>query len=411
MSAYEEKGSTLDSVEVLCGLSDEQQREMIADHYAKISNHYDPVDENHFKDFLEMNRDSKPPNISPYKIVKVIKKMNSKSSTILGDMPMKVIKTFADELALPLCHIINCCMQSGVYPEIWKVETITPVPKVYPPQTLEQLRKISGLMSFSKIMDSILSEFILHDMAPLRDAAQYGNVKGVSVQHYLIKMLHQILLNIDKKSSSESFAVLLSMIDWSQAFDRLSHKNGVQSFIDNGFRPSLIPILISFFQGRTMKVKWNKGLSTSRPLPGGTPQGGTLGILEYTSQCNNNTNYLTEEENFKFIDDLSILEIINLLIAGLSSYNAKFQVPSDVATENEFIHNQNLKTQTYLQKLSNWTQDMDMKLNVKKTNYMIFNTSKDHQFNTRLYLGVIITDDLKWHRNTEKMLPKNGIYL
>ena len=82
-----------------------------------------------------------------------------------------------------------------------------------------------------------------------------------------------------------------------------------------------------------------------------------------------------------------------------------------MATENEFIHNQNLKTQTYLQKLSNWTQDMDMKLNVKKTNYMIFNTSKDHQFNTRLYLGVIITDDLKWHRNTEKMLPKNGIYL
>ena len=76
--------------------------------------------------------------------------------------------------------------------------------------------------------------------------------------------------------------------------------------------------------------------------------------------------------------------------------------------------------QTYLQKLSNWTQDMDMKLNVKKTNYMIFNISKDHQFNTRLYLesnlleqvhetrllGVIITDDLKWHRNTENLVKR-----
>ena len=36
-------------------------------------------------------------------------------------------------------------------------------------------------------------------------------------------------------NQSDSFAVLMSMIDWSQAFDRQSHKLGIQSFIDNGW--------------------------------------------------------------------------------------------------------------------------------------------------------------------------------
>lgn len=56
-------------------------------------------------------------------------------------------------------------------------------------------------MNFSKITDKILTEFIVEDMEPTCDKAQYGNVDGLSVQHYLIKMLHQILLNLDKDIS------------------------------------------------------------------------------------------------------------------------------------------------------------------------------------------------------------------
>ena len=33
-------------------------------------------------------------------------------------------------------------------------------------------------------------------------------------------------------------------------------------------------------QDRVMRVKWNKNITSSRDLPGGGPQGGTLGILE-----------------------------------------------------------------------------------------------------------------------------------
>ena len=377
-------------------------------------------DNQDISEYLKQHNNEKPPNIGPYRVFRTLRKMNRKAATIPGDLPMKIISTFADELTLPLCHLINSCIRVGQYPRIWKTEIVTPVPKVHPPEKLDHLRKISGLMNFSKITDSILSKYLVEDMDPTADKSQYGNVQGVSVQHYLVKMLHQILLNLETNNRSQSFAVIMSMIDWSKAFDHQSHILGVQSFINNGVRPSLIPILLNFFQERKMKVKWKKNLSTSRNLPGGGPRGGLLGIIEYKSQSNNNTDNINKNLKYKYIDDLSILEVINLILAGISSYDVKQQVPSDIKVGNKFIHSSDLKSQSYINEITNWTKEHQMKLNCQKSNYMIFNFSNEYQFNTRLYmnqnllsqvketclLGVIITDDLKWRKNTTSLVKR-----
>ena len=115
-------------------------------------------------------------------------------------------------------------------------------------------------------MEKTVSKFLVEDMKPKRDKAQYGNEKGQSVQHYLIRMLNEILSATDRNSQNEKFAVVLSLIDWSQAFDRQSHTLGIKAFIANGVRPSLIPYLISYFQDRRMIVKWNGVVSSARPL-------------------------------------------------------------------------------------------------------------------------------------------------
>ena len=69
-----------------------------------------------------------------------------------------------------------------------------------------------------------------------------------------------------------------------------------------------------------MTVKWNKMNSSTHQLNGGGPQGGLMGILEYLSQTDGNIDYVDLEKRFKYIDDVSILEIINLISAGLTSY-------------------------------------------------------------------------------------------
>ena len=321
-------------VEELEGLTNQEQADKIADHlmmfalYANISNMYQPIRSEDFPEYKAGTH--KPPRISVSKVVKVMKSMNKQAAAVPGDLPMRIIAEFCDELSRPLAHLINSCLSLGIYPNIWKLEYVTPVPKVLPPEKLKELRKISGLLNFSKITDKILAEFISGDMQHTRDKSQYGNQKNISIQHYLVNMFHKILTSLDETSQNKSIAVLMQMIDWSQAFDRMSHKIGIESFIKNGVRPSIIPVLISFFQDRQMVVKWKGLVSNKRPLPGGGPQGGTLGTEEYLSQNNDNVNFLDQNEKFKFIDDLSILEIINLLSIGLASYNCQNHVPSDM---------------------------------------------------------------------------------
>ena len=311
-------------------------------------------------------------------------------------------------------------MATGIYPNLWKIENVTPVPKVFPPEKLKDLRKISGLLNFSKITDKAIAELLADDMSKKRDKSQYGNQKNLSTQHYLVKMLNKILNCVDKNSKREAVCVILHMVDWSQAFDRQSHKLGVKSFIENGARPALIPILVNFFQGRKMRVKWKGYFSSFRNLNGGGPQGGTLGIEEYLSQSNGNTDFLTDEEKFKFIDDLSFLEIVNLVNIGISNYNFKAHVAADIGVENKYLPPENILSQKYLNNIEKWTEEMEMKLNVEKSKYMIINFTDNYQINTRLrleekllkqvnetrLLGVILRDDLSFKSNTNFITKK-----
>ena len=110
MTGKDSKTEEISTIEELKGVDNDQQMEQIADHYAKVSNLYKPVVYDDFKDYIESNKHLKPPNIGPYKIFKTIKKMNTKSATVPGDLPIKIISRFADELTLPLCHIMNSCL-------------------------------------------------------------------------------------------------------------------------------------------------------------------------------------------------------------------------------------------------------------------------------------------------------------
>ena len=252
------------------------------------------------------------------------------------------------------------------------------------------------------------------------DKAQFGNQKQISIQHYLIQLLHRILTAVDKNSGKEAFAVIANFIDWKDAFPRQCPELGIKSFMKNGVRPALIPLLINYFQNRQMRVKWHGVMSKPRRINGGGPQGATLGILEYLAQSNDSASCVPLENRFKFIDDLTCLEIINLLSIGIASANVKQQVPTDLPKHGQVIPAENLKSQDWLEQINDWTKSQKMLINEKKCNSMIFNFTHQHQFTTRMklndqnidiveskkLLGTEITNDLKWDLNTSKMVRK-----
>ena len=97
-------------------------------------------------------------------------------------------------------------------------------------------------------------------------------------------MIHRILETLDNNSKGDTFAVIVSLIDWNNAFLHQCPKLGIESFMQNEVRPALVPVLVNYFQDREMTVKWHGCHSVPRKINGGGPQGATLCLLENLSQ-------------------------------------------------------------------------------------------------------------------------------
>ena len=97
---------------------------------------------------------------------------------------------------------------------------------------------------------------------------------------------------------------------------------------------------------------------------------------------------MNEEDRFKFIDDLSVLEIVNW--------------------------NWNWKSQEWLDTINGWTVNQKMLVNEKKTKTIIFHYTKNYQFTTRLSINDkdidvidstrLIQNDLRWDLNTKEIV-------
>ena len=134
------------------------------------------------------------------------------------------------------------------------------------------------------------------------------------------------------------------------------------------------------FQNWKIIVKWHGSESSIRSLPGGGPAASTFGLLEYLGQSNNNADWVSPEDRFKFVDDLTCLEIINLLSIGLASHNPRLQVASDLPVHGQIIENTHLQSQKYLDEINRCTSNQKMLLNESKTKAMVVNFTKKYEY-------------------------------
>ena len=107
------------------------------------------------------------------------------------------------------------------------------------------------------------------------DSGQYG-IKGSKIVHYLIKFLHFIHASLDL---TQPHAVHAALIDLNKAFNRVSHMHVIQDLYDLHAPGWILAILFSYLSGRSMTMSYGKAISSSRLLPGSTPQGALLGGL------------------------------------------------------------------------------------------------------------------------------------
>ena len=358
-----------------------------------------------------------------------IKSAKKPNSCVPGDLPKQVVSNFAVELAHPVTLIFNSITKTAEYPKQWVVEYQTPIPKLYPPLCEDDLRNISGTPFFSKLYESCLSDWLLPIVRPYLDPANCGGLKGTSISHYLIRLLHFIHSTIDKP---QPHAVVLALIDLSKAFNRVDHLLVIQDLHDMHVPAWLLRILISYLTGRSMYMKYNGATSSQRSLPGSSPQGVFLGCFFFMIKFNGALLRPTVPRPFprpfprpvpvmsssatdctvKYIDDASKACSIQL---------KKNLIPDPSSCTGYILDPQDNQLQDSLNELKDFTNQNLMVINEKKSQIMSFNFSKTLTFppeftigdspilevvtHTKL-LGIVISADLRWNLHVEYMCKK-----
>ena len=183
------------------------------------------------------------------KTLNIIRCLDTKKAHGCDDISISMIKICDSAIAEPLCLIFEKCLETGVYPTLWKRANIIPVHMKNSRQRKNNYHPISLLPVFCKIFENLLFDTIYKHLCDhsLITPNQSGFRPGDSTINQLLSITHTIYTAFEDVPSRETRAVFL---DLSEAFDRVWHKDLLYKLECNGIGGNLLGIIKDFFHDR-----------------------------------------------------------------------------------------------------------------------------------------------------------------
>ena len=159
-------------------------------------------------------------HISNDEILELIQSLPNKGSGP-SSIPLKMLKTVADLIVIPLCHIINLSFTTGVFPTILKIAKVLPLHKGGSTLDPNNFRPISLLSIFDKIIEKIIHKRLYGflEFHNILYANQFGFRKKNSTVYALMDITEKIKETIDKGKFGCGI-----FIDLKKAFDTVNHQ-------------------------------------------------------------------------------------------------------------------------------------------------------------------------------------------
>ncbi len=224
----------------------------------------------------------------------IIMKCATKSCD-LDPITTAILKNCLDELLPVITTIVNLSLQTGHFPDEWKMAMIIPlIKKLGLDLIFKSYRPVSNLIFISKVTEKASALQICGhlDINKLYYAMQSSYRNGHSTETALLKVQNDVYCAMDKDE-----VVLLLLLDLSAAFDTVDHDILLQR-LENRFRISgnVLAWIKSYLQNRKQFVSVGHEKSSPQELLWGVPQGSVLGpilFLMYTAPLGD----LAEEHN------------------------------------------------------------------------------------------------------------------
>ena len=339
-------------------------------------------------DFPSINK-FKHTNINEVK--EIIKNIKTNSIGIDGIHP-KIIKVGAEELAPTLTMLINNCFDKGLFPDVLKVAKVIPIFKNGEECDPANYRPISILPILSKIVERLIYNRMLEhlNINSIITDKQFGFIKGLSTESAIIKMLNNLISDLDKGKH-----VIGLFLDLSKAFDVISHEILTLKLKHYGFQSDTLALLKSYLSNRFQYSYVNEKLSQKLKIEQGVPQGSILGPLLFNTFINDLVNVSNVLSYLLYADDSNMFH---------TDHNMQNLV-SEMNTE--------------LRKISEWFIVNQLVINMDKTHFVIFSRKRIHDDVTlflngvRLkekkitkFLGIFIDNKLNWSEHIINVVMK-----
>ena len=261
----------------------------------------------------------------------------------------KVFKSTAGPCIIPLTHICNLSIISGIFPMELKIAKVIPIFKSEDPLLFSNYRPVSVLPVISKVLERLMYNRLLKylNKYDLIYSHQFGFRTKHSPNLALIYLMDKISTAMD-----EGKYVIGLFLDFKKAFDTVNHEILLQKLSYYGIKDISLKWFESYLDNRSQYVDYNGTKSKNMKISCGVPQGSILGPLLFLVYINDLPQVSKKLFALMFADDS------NMFISGTN-------LTELINTVNEEMIN-----------VVEWLRVNKLSLNLKKTHFIIFSKGR-----------------------------------
>ncbi|CAB3990484.1 Hypothetical predicted protein [Paramuricea clavata] len=182
-------------------------------------------------------------------VLRTLKSLDPDKALGPDEIPGRILKVTANQIAPSLTRLFNKSLQVGVVPDEWKLANVVPVFKKGEKDRVENYRPISLLCIVSKLLERCILNHLRFYLQNIINHCQHGFTPRKSCTTQLIQVIDTIGKLLDQREQID-----VVYLDMSKAFDKLNHTKMIDKLCSFGFNCGLLSWFQSYLCHRRQKA-------------------------------------------------------------------------------------------------------------------------------------------------------------